>query len=248
MALTLLRRPMAASTHISGRSPLTSTSSTRRITLSSYLVTPKQLATALQQNPTIKISTTSRVIPLCAAWFLPNDPEKRTGLSVFERKHIPGAQFFDLDSVSDTSSPYPHMLPSADKFAEAMGRLGVRKDDEVVVYDTEELGIFSAPRVGWTLKVFGHAKVHVLNNFKIWVQEGHPTESGPPQAVEKVDYPVPVLDQSTVIGFEEVREVARGHGKEGTEGTQILDARSLGRWQGIEPEPRPGEHTEASPE
>ena len=95
----------------------------------------------------------------------------------------------------------------------------------MVVYDTAELGIFSAPRVGWTLKVFGHDHVHILNNFKIWIEEGYPTESGEFYSVDACPYPIPKMDNSRVIDFAEVKEVAQDHNKEGAEGVQILDAR-----------------------
>lgn len=132
------------------------------------------------------------------------------------------------------------MLPSASDFAKAMSALGIRRDDTVVVYDSHELGIFSAPRVGWTLKAFGHDSVHVLNNFKLWVEEGYPTESGEFWDVDTCVYPIPEFDNKKLIEFEEVKELARDYNKEGAEGVQILDARSQGRWSGKSPEPRPG--------
>lgn len=171
---------------------------------------------------------------------MPNDPQGRTGINVFREKRIPKARFFDLDKVIDKRSPYPHMLPNPKSFAEAMGGLGIRRDDIVVVYDSFELGIFSAPRVGWTLKVFGHPRVHILNNFRLWVDQGLPTESGNVWTVECGTYPIPELDESKVASYEEVREVALDHNKEGAEGVQILDARSHGRWTGQTPEPREG--------
>ncbi|KAI4130397.1 MAG: hypothetical protein LQ338_001735 [Usnochroma carphineum] len=215
---------------------------TRQLGFQSYIVTPKELSDALTKNVPTKISTAPRVIPLCAAWFLPNDPQGRTGRQVFQEKRIPSARFFDLDAVKDHESPYPHMLPSAETFAEAMQNIGIRKDDEVVVYDTQELGIFSAPRVAWTLKVFGHPSVHILNNFRLWVDQGYPTESGKVEAVveDPSHYPVPNLDASKVVHFPEMKDIARDYGKEGAEGIQVLDARSKGRWAGTDPEPRPG--------
>ncbi|PSN70140.1 thiosulfate sulfurtransferas-like protein [Corynespora cassiicola Philippines] len=207
-------------------------------TLTSYLVTPAELNSALQKNVHSKLSTAPKIIPVCASWFLPNDG--RDGYKTFLDQRIPHARFFDLDAVKDPHSPYPHMLPSAQDFATAMSKLGIRQDDSVVVYDSKELGIFSAPRVGWTLQVFGHPNVHVLNNFRKWVDEGFPTESGDPAAHDPVDYPVPELDKAKVIAFEEVRDIARELGKEGADEVQILDARSLGRWKGIDPEPREG--------
>src|SRR5271154_810191 len=90
-----------------------------RRSFSSYLVTPKELHEALKKNPppNNKINTLPRTVPLCAAWFLPNDG--RNGLDTFRAKRIPNARFFDLDKIIDRRSPYPHMLPSASEFASA---------------------------------------------------------------------------------------------------------------------------------
>jgi len=161
-----LRRP--ALTNTTKRLTLTPfTMSRAQSTFRSYLVSPSELSTALKANSPSKLSTSPRTVPICGSWFLPNDPEKRTGQQVFKAGHIPSARFFDLDKVADTSSPYPHMLPSPEVFQDAMSDLGVKKDDVLVVYDSAELGIFSAPRVAWTLRVFGHPTVHLLNNYKL---------------------------------------------------------------------------------
>jgi thiosulfate/3-mercaptopyruvate sulfurtransferase len=209
-----------------------------KFTLDSYLVTPSELNSALQKNVHSKLSTAPRFIPLCASWFLPNDG--RDGYKTFLEQRIPHARFFDLDAVKDPHSPYPHMLPDAKTFTEAMQHMGIRREDNVVVYDSKELGIFSAPRVAWTLKVFGHENVHVLNNFKKWVEEGYPTESGEGREPYPTEYPLPELDESRVVAFEEVRDLAKDMRKEGAEDVQILDARSKGRWEGVAPEPREG--------
>ncbi|KAK5110912.1 hypothetical protein LTR62_005450 [Meristemomyces frigidus] len=208
-------------------------------TFTSYLVTPSELNTALKRQPS---DTDSRIIPLCGSWFLPNDPQKRKGHDVFQQSHIPTARFFDIDAISDTSSPYPHMLPSPELFQETMRSMGVKREDTVVVYDTAELGIFSAPRVAWTLKVFGHKGVHVLNNYRLWVEAGLPTEEGAGQTFERTEYPLPHLESSKIVSFEEMRDIARKSTSNNNDssGINILDARSTGRWQGTEPEPRPG--------
>ena len=224
-----LRRPASMAQH-------------RPLSRESYIVTPKELADAMTKNAPTKISTAPRVVPICASWFLPNDPEGRTGHSVFKQQRIPSARFFDLDAVKDHDSKYPHMLPTAEGFAQAMKEIGIRKDDEVVIYDSKELGVFSAPRVAWTFKVFGHPSVHLLNNFRLWVEQGYPTESGEVEAVVEAPshYPTPQVDPEKVVKFAEVKDIAKDHGKEGAEGIQILDARPQGRWAGTSPEPRPG--------
>ncbi|RYP72252.1 hypothetical protein DL770_007996 [Monosporascus sp. CRB-9-2] len=236
-AIGILRSSRVSLTRQSFTTFRIGTMETRR-NLSSYVVTPKELDEALRKSPPSPINSDPRVVPLCAAWFLPNDPRK--GIDVFRQQRIPRARFFDLDKVIDKHSPYPHMLPSARLFAEAMGELGIRKDDTVVVYDTKELGIFSAPRVAWTLRVFGHPKVHILDNFKIWVEEEYPTESGELYSVDCNPYPIPEMAEEKVASFEEIKEVAQDANKEGSEGIQILDARPSGRFTGKDPEPREG--------
>ncbi|KAL2114916.1 hypothetical protein VTJ04DRAFT_10579 [Mycothermus thermophilus] len=245
------RRPAAASLRFTAAAAFGA-----RRSFSNYLVTPQELADALKKSPSSPSSPPapgeSRVIPLCASWFLPNDPQGRTGIQVFTEKRIPKARFFDIDKVIDKRSPYPHMLPNPKNFAEAMSELGIRYEDTVVVYDSAELGIFSAPRAAWTLKVFGHPKVHILDNFRLWVEQGFPIESGNVWTVECSMYPIPPkLDETKVAEFDEVREIAAQNlgGKEKAEGgseeaggggVQLLDARSHGRWSGKAPEPRPG--------
>lgn len=218
-------------------------SQTRSLSLSSYFITPADLSTALPTKPSTKISTAPRIIPLCASWFLPNDPQARTGLSVYKNSHIPTARFFDLDAIRDPTSPYPHMLPPAAAFAKAMREMGINKDDTVIIYDSTELGLFSAPRVGWTFKVFGHPSVHILNNYRLWVEQGYTTESGEPAPVgegEMGNYPEPEVDMQKIASFEEMKDVAQEYGKDSSQGIQILDARPYGRWAGTAPEPRPG--------
>ncbi|KAF2173151.1 hypothetical protein M409DRAFT_49634 [Zasmidium cellare ATCC 36951] len=238
-AAVLLRRPVLTTNKFL-RSRLTSSAMSRPYSFDSYLVTPAELDKSLQKNAPSRLSTAPRTVPVCGSWFLPNDPEKRNGYQVFKKGHIRKSRFFDLDKIADTSSPYPHMLPSPEVFSNALSELGIKRDDTIVVYDTAELGIFSAPRVAWTFKVFGHPSVHLLNNFKLWVEQGYPVEEGEQETFERTEYPVSELDKSRVVAFEEVREIALDYNKEGNEGVQILDARSEGRWKGVDPEPRPG--------
>lgn len=39
------------------------------------------------------------------------------------QQRIPGAQFFGIDEIKDKSSDLPHMLPSKDVFANAVGAI-----------------------------------------------------------------------------------------------------------------------------
>ena len=77
------------------------------------------------------------------SWYLP--AAKRDPRAEYLAEHIPGAVFFDIDKISDTSIDLPHMLPGPGQFGDAAGKLGIGKDDTIVVYDGQ--GLMSAPRV-----------------------------------------------------------------------------------------------------
>ena len=115
---------------------------------------------------------------LDGSWFLPiakRDPPKE-----FSQKRIPGARFFDIDDCRDKINPYEHMLPSEAEFSKYVSSLGITNSSHVVVYDSSGLGVFSAPRVWWTFRAFGHENVSVLDGgLQQWCAEGCSTESGP---------------------------------------------------------------------
>lgn len=106
---------------------------------------------------------------------MPN--HKRDAKAEHFAKRIPGALFFDVNEIADKTIPLPHMIPTEEEFIKHMERLRVRRTDNIVCYDN--LGIFSSPRVAWTMRFFGAEKVRILNGgFIKWVKEGRPTESG----------------------------------------------------------------------
>src|SRR5262245_26627672 len=86
---------------------------------------------------------------------------KRDAKAEYLAGHIPGAVFFDIDAIADHSTDLPHMLPGATQFSKQAGALGIGKADTIVVYDGAGLG--GAPRVWWTLRVFGARNVFVLD-------------------------------------------------------------------------------------
>ena len=87
--------------------------------------------------------------------------QKRDPKAEYLAAHIPGAVFFDLNAIADTSTDLPHMLPGPDQFGAAVGALGIADTDTIVVYDAT--GLYSAPRVWWTFRIFGAKNVFVLD-------------------------------------------------------------------------------------
>ncbi|KAK9471024.1 Rhodanese-like domain-containing protein [Dipodascopsis tothii] len=182
----------------------------------------------------VKLRAGQRVVALDATWYLPN--AGRDGRAEFAQERLPGARFFDIDAVKDTESPYPHMLPSTATFSAAMGALGVRADDTVVVYDKQ--GNFSAPRLFWTLKVFQHPSVYLLDNYPAYKAAGYEVETGTPAEPAPETYTAVGRDDDLVISFEDLASIVR----EPLLRRQLamVDARPQARWAGAAPEPRPG--------
>ncbi|XP_052369193.1 3-mercaptopyruvate sulfurtransferase-like [Oncorhynchus nerka] len=166
---------------------------------------------------------------LDTSWYLPK--LRRNAKSEFKKRHIPGAAFFDIDQCCDKTSPLDHMLPSERIFADYVGNLGIGNDTHVVVYDASNFGAFSAPRVWWMFRVFGHSSVSVLNGgLKNWANEGLPVSdrySRPEQTEFKAS-----LNRSWVKTYEDILDNLDS--KE----FQVVDARPGGRFRGVDPEPR----------
>jgi thiosulfate/3-mercaptopyruvate sulfurtransferase len=102
----------------------------------------------------------------------------KPGYEDFEKAHIPGAGFVDIEhELSEPHADLHFMLPSEECFAQAMSRLGVGDDTLVVTYSTANH--WWATRLWWMLRVFGHEHAAVLNGgFQKWQREGRSTETG----------------------------------------------------------------------
>ncbi|MEM8814031.1 MAG: 3-mercaptopyruvate sulfurtransferase [Pseudomonadota bacterium] len=163
------------------------------------------------------------------SWYLPDagrDPKAE-----YAERHIPGAVFFDIDQIAERDSDLPHMLASPIAFSSAMRRLGIGDGQRIIVYDG--MGVFSAPRVWWTLKVMGVRDVAVLDGgLPKWISEDRPVNDEPVSRPER--HFSARLDHSAVADLDDMMK------RINQAGSQIVDARSAGRFSGSEPEPRPG--------
>ena len=149
----------------------------------------------------------------------------------YDRGHLPGAVFFDIDDIAAPGTSLPHMIPSADLFAQKIGAIGVGDGDKVVVYDSA--GLSSAGRAWWMLRLFGHRDVALLDGgLPKWQAEGRPLTTV---------VPAPALRHFTArfdpsLMRDKVAVLANlASGRE-----QIIDARAAGRFDGSTPEIRPG--------
>lgn len=166
---------------------------------------------------------------LDASWYLPD--ADRDPRAEYEAAHIPGARFFDIDEISDTSSDLPHMVPPVEKFVSRVRAMGIGDGHRVIVYDGA--GLFSAARVWWLFRLMGKRDVAVLDGgFPKWQSEGHPVEDMPP--VMRDRHFTASRDAGLVKDVTQVAAAAK------LDTHEIIDARSPGRFAGKEPEVRPG--------
>lgn len=164
-----------------------------------------------------------------ASYYLPGeglDPRQE-----YEAQHIPGAVFFDIDAIKDPASDLPHMLPPPHIFSAKVRKLGLGDGLRFVIYD--QRGLFSAPRVWWTFRIFGHQEVAVLDGgLPKWLNEGRPVEEGAVRAEERHFTP----RMNSLL----LRDRAQMLDNLASRADQVLDARSRARFAGSAPEPRQG--------
>ena len=165
-----------------------------------------------------------------SSYYLAN--AKRDAQAEYLAGHIPGAQRFDIDAVSDHSNPLPHMLPSSEQFARQVGALGAGDGMTIVLYDG--IGLYGAARVWWTFRVFGAENVRVLDGgMPKWKAEGRPLETGPAKPRAPKTF-TPKFNRAMVASIDDVQKVLLD------KTAQVVDARAADRFRGEAPEPRAG--------
>ena len=123
----------------------------------------------------------------CTTWLRPAEPGDDApyrvvaGRAEYDEAHIPGAVFLDLQGeASDPETRLRFQAPSPERFAEAMGALGIGDDSRVVLYSAGS--IMWATRVWWMLRAFGFNGAAVLDGgWEKWKAEGRPVSTAPAQ-------------------------------------------------------------------
>ncbi len=170
-------------------------------------------------------------IQIIDARMAPPGQEDRNVAQEYLHGHIPGAVFFDIEALSDQTSPLPHMLPRPETFAVAMRELGVNQDKHLIVYD--EGNLFSAPRAWWMLRTFGVERVSILGGgLAGWQRDDLLLEEGPVELPEG-EFNATFTPEAVV----KVTDVLlASHEKT----AQIIDARPAVRFNAEIDEPRAG--------
>lgn len=191
----------------------------------STLVTSKWLCDVM------KLNMSNRRI-LDASWHLPN--AGRDALLEYKRCHIPGAVFFDIEECADKSSGLPHTIPPVQVFEAYVGALGIGNDTHIIVYDNHpQFPVFSAQRVWWTFRLFGHSNISILNGgLTKWISEGGEITNKPSSYSQKAY--IAKFNSKLIKHFKDIE--ANISNQE----FLLVDVRPEDRFQGISREPRAG--------
>ena len=202
--------------------PLLHTRENLKMPESDTFISPAELASQLERSDLNVVD---------ASWYLPADG--RDPRAEFLSSRVPGAQFFDIDTVADLEHACPHMLPSEPVFTQCVQALGIGANSRVVVYDGK--GLFSAARAWWMFRVFGHDRVQILEGgLPAWIAAGYDTEQGEP-AVARPGVGFVAAHQPAWLADAEGVQAALSSGSH-----TVVDARSASRFAGEEAEPRAG--------
>jgi thiosulfate/3-mercaptopyruvate sulfurtransferase len=166
-----------------------------------------------------------------ATFYLPND--ERNAAEEYSFRHIPGAVYFNIDEICDSDSGLPHMLPSPEKFSSKVRKLGLGDGNRIIVYDSSG-GFMAACRVWWTFRIFGHKDIAVLNG-------GLPKWTAEKRHVNDHEVIPQERHFSASMNNTLVKNLSQMMANIENRKFQVVDARSSGRFDGIDHEPRPTE-------
>lgn len=150
----------------------------------------------------------------------------------FSGAHITGAQFFDIEAISDKNADLPHMLPPAPQFEEAVSAMGINNDDFIVAYGQSGL-IMGPARVWWMFRYFGHSNICVLDGgLPAWTQAGYPISCKKEKRITPSSFKA--TEHKELLCIQEQIKQASSN-----KSAYILDARPAPRFNAETPEPRP---------
>ncbi|WP_158837624.1 sulfurtransferase [Polaribacter sp. L3A8] len=162
---------------------------------------------------------------------IPKVTEKSSAFNSEERFQIKGAIFFDIkNTFSDVTAPFPNTILSFKEFEVKAQKLGINKDSIIVCYD--DLGIYSSPRVWWMFQLMGFTNIAVLDGgFPKWKENKYLVEKQQNNTRLKGDFKVDYQPKKVKFTKSVLEAID-------TETILIADARSKGRFNSTEPEPR----------
>jgi thiosulfate/3-mercaptopyruvate sulfurtransferase len=151
--------------------------------------------------------------------------------SIIAENQIPNTRFFDLkNTFSIQGATFPNTAIKPKDFEREARKLGINKNSCIVVYDVH--GIYSSPRVWWLFKSMGFDNIAVLDGgFPAWEKAKYPIEIKQTHNVKLGDFEAKYHPEKMINSGAVLTSISNGE-------KQVVDARSVGRFNATEPEPR----------
>ncbi len=165
------------------------------------------------------------------SWHMPQT--KRDGFKEYKTQHIQNSIFFDLDNNSKKDTELPHMLVEINEWEKIVSKMGIKKNDKIVVYDNSD--VISSCRCWFNFIYYGHDPklIHVLNGgLKKWIKE----KRGVTKTINKIK----ISDYKAHEKKELVKNKKLINQNLEEQKFKVIDARSRERFEGKIPEPRKG--------
>jgi len=159
--------------------------------------------------------------------------DARAGINAEENyatEHLENARYVDLNrdlaTVEDPAKGGRHPLPSFEKFAEVLSKLGISPQSHVIIYDDKN-GSNAAARFWWMLKSIGHEKVQVLNGgLQAAIKSGFQTNSEIESFETTGNYPITKWN----LALADIEEVEKARNNEEN---IVIDVRDKNRFDGL---------------
>ena len=164
-----------------------------------------------------------------STWHMPN--LNRDPLKEYQAQHIKNAIFFDIDKNSDLETNLPHMLTNKNTWEKIVSSMGISNSDKIVIYDNSD--VISSCRCWFNFIYFGHnpKNIYILDGgMKKWKLENKP-----------ITNKITNIQVSSYETFEKkslVKNKKQIDMNIKKKEFIVVDARSRGRFEGKEPEPR----------
>ena len=159
--------------------------------------------------------------------------DARAGINAsenYQNEHLKDARFVDLNkdlaTVEDPANGGRHPLPSLEKFAAVLSKLGISPQSHVIIYDDKN-GSNAAARFWWMLRSINHEKVQVLNGgLQAAIKVGFPVSS----ALETVEPTEKYSISKWSLAQADMEEVEKARNKKEN---IVIDVRDKNRFDGL---------------
>jgi len=159
--------------------------------------------------------------------------DARAGINAeenYQNEHLKDARFVDLNkdlaTVEDPANGGRHPLPSLEKFAAVLSKIGITPSSHVIIYDDKN-GSNAAARFWWMLRSINHEKVQVLNGgLQAAIKVGFPVSSALETVEPTEKYPI----SKWSLAQADMKEVEKArNNKENI----VIDVRDKNRFDGL---------------